>query len=87
MTADRVETIRERLQAALQPASLEIQDDSAAHAGHEGAKSGGGHFNVSITAAAFAGKTPIQRHRMVYDALGTMMDHDIHALSIKANTP
>lgn len=87
MTADRVETIRERLQAALQPDSLEIQDDSAAHAGHEGAKSGGGHFNVTITAAAFAGKTPIQRHRMVYDALGTMMEHDIHALSIKANTP
>jgi len=87
MTAERVETIRERLQAALQPVSLEIQDDSAAHAGHEGAKAGGGHFNVNITAAAFAGKTPIQRHRMVYEALGTMMDHDIHALSIKANTP
>jgi len=87
MTADRVEIIRERLQAALQPVSLEIQDDSAAHAGHEGAKSGGGHFNVTITAAAFAGKTPIQRHRMVYEALGTMMDHDIHALSIKAGTP
>ena len=87
MSNDRVETIRERLQVALDPVSLEIQDDSAAHAGHEGAKSGGGHFNVSITAAAFAGKTPIQRHRMVYEALGTMMDHDIHALSIKANTP
>jgi len=87
MTAERVETIRERLQAALDPVSLEIQDDSAAHAGHEGAKAGGGHFNVNITAAAFAGKTPIQRHRMVYEALGTMMDHDIHALSIKANTP
>lgn len=87
MTAERVETIRERLQEALQPVSLEIQDDSAAHAGHEGAKAGGGHFNVSITAAAFAGKTPIQRHRMVYEALGTMMDHEIHALSIKANTP
>lgn len=87
MTAERVATIRERLQEALQPVSLEIQDDSAAHAGHEGAKAGGGHFNVSITAAAFAGKTPIQRHRMVYEALGTMMDHEIHALSIKANTP
>ena len=87
MTAERVETIRERLQAAFEPVSLEIEDDSAAHAGHVGAQSGGGHFNVSITSAAFAGKTPIQRHRMVYDALGTMMDHDIHALSIKANTP
>lgn len=87
MTAERVATIRERLQEALQPVSLEIQDDSAAHAGHEGAKAGGGHFNVSITAAAFAGKTPIQRHRMVYEALGTMMEHEIHALSIKANTP
>ena len=87
MTVERVETIRVRLQAALQPVSLEIQDDSAAHAGHEGAKSGGGHFNVTITATAFVGKTPIQRHRMVYEALGVMMDGDIHALSIKADTP
>ena len=85
--SDRVARIREHLQQALEPQSLEIVDDSAAHAGHVGAQSGGGHFNVSITAAAFAGKTPIQRHRMVYDALGSMMDREIHALSIKAAVP
>jgi len=84
---DRVARIRQRLQDALSPTSLEIEDDSAAHAGHAGARSGGGHFNVSISAAAFAGKTPIQRHRMVYDALGPMMEQEIHALSIKASVP
>ena len=84
---DRVEKIRECLQTALAPTSLEIEDDSAAHAGHAGARSGGGHFNVSITAEAFAGKTPIQRHRMVYDALGAMMEQEIHALSINASLP
>ena len=85
--SDRVARIRERLQQALDPDTVEIVDDSAAHAGHAGAQSGGGHFNVTISAAAFDGKTPLQRHRMVYDALGTMMDQEIHALSIRASVP
>lgn len=88
MSEDRVELIRERLTAALAPTRLEIQDDSAKHAGHAGARAGGGHFRVRITAAAFAGKSPIERHRMVYAALGDVMRNDvIHALSIDADAP
>jgi len=87
MSADRVARLRTRLTEALQPVSLEIIDESARHAGHAGAASGGGHFIVNIVAAAFQGKTPIQRHRMVYDAVGEMMHTEIHALSIQAKTP
>jgi BolA protein len=87
MTSERVEQIRTRLTQALQPESLEIIDESAKHAGHAGAASGGGHFIVHIVAAAFQDKPLIQRHRLVYDALGDMLQRDIHALSIQAATP
>jgi len=88
MSQERVAMIRDKLTACLSPRELDIQDDSAKHAGHAGAQSGGGHFIVSIVSDAFAGKTPIQRHRMVYDALGReAMQHEIHALSIRAKTP
>ena len=87
MTAERIDMIRTRLEQELQPAALEIIDESAKHAGHAGAASGGGHFIVNITAAAFQDKTPIQRHRQVYDALGDIMHGEIHALSIQARTP
>lgn len=85
--SDRVETIRRRLEAALAPCHLDIHDDSASHAGHAGARSGGGHFYATIAASVFEGKTLIQRHQLVYAALGEMMRTDIHALSIKAFTP
>lgn len=81
--ADRIE----RSLAPLAPESLEIVDESAAHAGHAGARSGGGHYRLVIVAQAFEGKSPQLRHRMVYDALGPMMQHDIHALAIKAYAP
>ncbi len=84
---DRINLIEQRLNAALNPENLDIQDDSAAHAGHAGARSGGGHFNVVIIAQAFAGKSLLQRHRLVYAALDDLMAKDIHALSIKALTP
>ena len=87
MTAERIDMIRTRLERELQPAALEIIDESAKHAGHAGAASGGGHFIVNITASAFQDKTPIQRHRQVYDALGDIMHSEIHALSIQARTP
>ncbi|KGQ20359.1 Cell division protein BolA [Lysobacter dokdonensis DS-58] len=83
----RVERIRAMLQAALAPQSLEVVDDSARHAGHEGAKDGRGHFNVDIVSEAFAGLAPLARHRKVYAAVGDMMQTDIHALSIRARTP
>lgn len=78
--------MRERLQS-LTPVSVNIRDDSALHAGHEGAKSGGGHYGLSIVAAAFSGKSLIQRHRLIYSALGDLMQQKIHALSIEAFSP
>ncbi len=83
----RVAMIRQRLTDSLSPSSLEIADDSHKHVGHAGAASGGGHFTVHIVAEAFIGKSLIQRHRAIYDALGDAMKSDIHALSIKAYTP
>lgn len=83
---DRVALIEERLRTALAPVSLEIIDDSAAHAGHAGTRDGG-HFTVRIVSAAFAGKTLIQRHRLIYTALADLMHRDIHALSISKATP
>jgi len=84
MIADRVGTIRERLQRAFVPGRLEIRDDSALHAGHAGARDGAGHYAVTIRAEAFRGRTRIQRHRMVYEALADLMPKEIHALSIDA---
>jgi len=84
---DREQLIRERLTAALEPVSLDIRDDSHLHAGHEGAKSGGGHFTVSIVSKKFAGQNAVARHRMVYEALGSAMRSEIHALSISALAP
>lgn len=83
----RVEAIRKALQNALSPQSLVVQDDSARHAGHAGARDGRGHFNVEVVSDAFAGLDPIQRHRAVYAAVGELMTTDIHALSIRARTP
>jgi BolA protein len=86
--SERVEKIRTTLQEALMPVQLDIVDDSAAHAGHVGAmQSGGGHFSAFIVAEAFVGKTQVQRHQLVYRALGDLMRTDIHALMIKALTP
>lgn len=87
MTAERVVAIDRRLRDAFAPEALEVEDDSAAHAGHVGARSGKGHFNVLIVAESFAGKPPLARHRMVYEALGELMHTDIHALSVKALAP
>lgn len=86
MTAERVDMIRQRLMSALQPESLDIEDDSARHAGHASA-GGGGHFNVVIVSDRFNGLGLIKRHRMVYDAVADMMNSEIHALSMKTYTP
>ena len=87
MTNDRIEMLRKRLTQALQPVELDIIDESAKHAGHAGAASGGGHFIVTIVSPVFENKTLIQRHRLVYDAVGDIMHSEIHALSIQARTP
>ena len=87
LNPQRVERIRALLTEALAPQSLDVADDSHKHAGHAGARGGQGHFSVDIVSAAFAGKLPLARHRLVYAALGDMMQTDIHALSIRACTP
>jgi BolA family transcriptional regulator, general stress-responsive regulator len=81
------QTIRERL-AALEPLSLELVDESAQHAGHAGARPGGNtHWRVAIVSARFSGQPTVARHRMVYQALGELMQHPIHALAITARAP
>lgn len=87
MSGTRTEMIRERLTRELQPEKLDIIDESAKHAGHAGAASGGGHFIIQIVSPAFSGKSLIQRHRLVYDAVNDMMQTEIHALSIQATSP
>lgn len=78
------EQIRKLLTDKLKPEQLEIIDNSAAHAGHAGAQSGGGHYHVTIVAGDFEGKSMVQRHQLIYKALGDMMKHQIHALGINA---
>jgi len=80
------EQIKQLLNDAFKPELLEIMDNSAAHAGHAGAKSGG-HYHVTIVAEAFEGKSLVQRHQLVYKALGDMMKQQIHALGINALSP
>ena len=84
MNEERVKRIQALLEAAFAPESLDVEDDSHRHAGHEGAKSGLGHFNVSIVSENFNGMKMLARHRAVYAALGDMMQTDIHALAIDA---
>jgi BolA protein len=86
MNTQRITMIRERLTEVFAPQHLNIIDESHKHAGHAQA-GGAGHFVVEIVADAFADKNLIQRHRLVYDALGDAMNTEIHALSIKASTP
>lgn len=87
MTDDRLASIRRALEEKFAPTELMIKDQSQLHAGHEGAKDGKGHFDVTIVSAEFAGQNRIARHRMVYDALTDQFLTDIHALRIKAFTP
>lgn len=79
-------TLRERL-STLKPLRLELIDDSAKHAGHAGAMSGGGHYRLLIISAEFSGKSTQARHRLVYDALDELMRSKIHALSIQSLAP
>lgn len=86
LMVDLVELIRERL-APLDPDTLEVFDDSHEHAGHAGAKDGGGHFQLVIVSRAFSGQSAVARHRLVYRALADLMPGRIHALAIRAYAP
>ncbi len=83
---NRIHRMHELL-TSLDPVSIDITDDSHKHAGHSGARDGGGHYQLNIVSAQFIGKTTIARHRMIYCALGEMMKRDIHAINITATTP
>lgn len=84
--SERIERMREKL-ASLDPIVLEIRDESHKHVGHAGAEGGLGHFACVIASKAFEGKSVLECHRLVYAALGDMMQTDIHALSMRALTP
>jgi len=87
MSAIRLEAIRDRLENSFSPVDLLVKDQSHLHAGHAGAQDGRGHFDVRIVSKAFAGQPALARHRMIYEALGDLMETDIHALKIQARTP
>ncbi len=78
--------IRLRLQA-LEPESIVLEDESAQHKGHAGAASGGGHFRLTLVSPKFRNLSTLARHRLVYEAMGELMQREIHALSITALTP
>lgn len=85
--SNRIEQIRTRLVETFSPEACQLEDESALHAGHAGAASGGGHFRLFIVSARFEKQSRINRHRLVYDCLGDMMHKDIHALAITALAP
>lgn len=84
---ERVEKIKNILVKHFEPNKLEIFDESHLHAGHEGAKSGKGHFRVAIQSMKFVGRSQIERHKMVYRALEDLFKTDIHALSLDTKAP
>ncbi len=87
MSNDRAATIEQILVEAFAPTELLVKDQSHLHAGHAGAQEGKGHFDVKIVSDRFSGQSRIARHRMIYDALGSFIDSDIHALQITAVSP
>ena len=87
MSDNRVDRITALLTEAFAPSKLQVKDQSPLHAGHAGAQDGRGHYEVTIVAEAFANRRPLVRHRMIYDALGSLMETDIHALRINASAP
>lgn len=87
MTEERTATIERLLRESLSPTSVLVKDQSHLHEGHAGAREGKGHFDVTIVSEEFEGLNRIARHRLVYDALGSFMASDIHALRISAYSP
>ena len=84
---DRIQRIEKALIDEFSPVKLLVKDQSHLHAGHAGARSGLGHFDVTIVAEKFSGANRLRRHKMVYAALGELMQSDIHAVRITARAP
>ena len=87
MNTDRASAIEQQLTDAFHPTEIRVKDQSHLHAGHVGSEDGKGHFEVLIVSDTFDGQSRVQRHRMVFDAIGQLMETDIHALRIKALAP
>ncbi len=87
MTSPRSERIKAVLEQAFTTARVSVHDDSARHAGHAGAQTGAGHFLVRVESQDFTGRSRLERHRLVYDALADMLPREIHALNIEAVSP
>ena len=87
MTSQRAERIKAMLEERFSAARVSVHDDSARHAGHAGSRDGAGHFIVEIESEDFSGRSPIERHRLVYQALAPMLPREIHALNIVAVSP
>ena len=84
---DVINVISARLTEAFMPLQFKLEDESALHAGHAGAASGGGHYRLTLVSTRFEGCSRVARHRLVYDCLGNLMHSDIHALAIFALAP
>ncbi len=87
MTSRRVASLQQRLNDAFTPLALRVEDESALHRGHAGAADGRGHFRIYLVAEQFVGMARLARHRAVFEALGALMQTDVHALSIDARAP
>ena len=87
MKPERLIAIRRALEARFSPEYLEVEDESHLHEGHAGAQSGKGHFRVTVVAEAFRDMPPLKRHQAIYEALGPLMETDIHALTIRVSAP
>ena len=87
MTVPRAERIKVMLQQAFTASQVSVRDDSAMHVGHAGAGDGAGHYYVRVESQVFSGRSRLERHRLVYEALATMLPREIHALNIEAVSP
>jgi BolA protein len=87
VSAATVERLRQLVQDALLPVALDVHDDSAAHAGHAGARDGKGHYRMRIVARRFTGQTALERHRLVNQLVGELFKTEVHALAIEALAP
>lgn len=87
MSDERAATIESILNDVFKPTYVQVKDQSHLHAGHAGARDGRGHFDVTIESEIFRGKRPLACHRLIYEAMGSLMETDIHALRIHARAP
>jgi len=86
VSAQRIKLIEQHVHDAMPVSHMQVEDESHLHAGHEGAKSGLGHFSLLVVSEIFADMSPLQRHRLINQAMGNLFKTDIHALTIQAMT-